>query len=278
MNRLIIVEGIPGSGKTTLAQRIAESLRAIRKDVNLYVEGDLHPTDMAWCACLTQEEYQGVCRKYPEYEGAFEKNKSQWKEYVILAYTKVTGLSEQLLRYFEQKEIYDGRRSKEIFCEIHKSRWQRFGEEATGINIFECALLQNHINEFLLFRDGDEVSITAYIKELIHAVQRLDPIIIYLSPNPKESIERAAKERVDDKGNHVWEEGIAQYIAASLYGMKTGLIGTKGMYQYFEKRREMEIRMLEKLSVKKYIVPVDIHHQEISTQQMIQNIMREIEN
>ena len=276
MDRLIIVEGIPGSGKTTVARKIAKSLRARGKNVQLYVEGDLHPADMAWCACLTQEEYKEVCQQYPEYKKAFEENKSQWHEYVILAYTKIVGLSEQLFHYFEQKEIYDGRSSNELFCEIHKSRWQRFGEEATGIKIFECALLQNSINEWILFRGGTEGSITAYVKELIQAMKKLDPIIIYLSPNPKESIKRAAKERVDDQGHHIWEEGITQYIASSPYGRSKGLVGTLGMYQYFEQRREMEISILEKLSVKKYIVPVDIQHQDASTQQIIQYIMGEI--
>ena len=53
MNKLIIIEGLPGSGKTTLAKMIYQRVSSFSSDVRIFVEGDLHPADMAWCACLT---------------------------------------------------------------------------------------------------------------------------------------------------------------------------------------------------------------------------------
>ncbi|WP_017417227.1 zeta toxin family protein [Clostridium tunisiense] len=47
-NKLILVEGIPGAGKTTTARRIKKRLISEGKNVILYEEGMSHPADMAW--------------------------------------------------------------------------------------------------------------------------------------------------------------------------------------------------------------------------------------
>ena len=61
-NRLILVEGIPGSGKSTISKKIRDFLVSKGLDVVLYNEGDLHPTDMAWNALLSKEEYDNVIK------------------------------------------------------------------------------------------------------------------------------------------------------------------------------------------------------------------------
>lgn len=50
-SRLILVEGIPGAGKTTTARKIKEKLIDEGKEAILYEEGMSHPADMAW-ECL----------------------------------------------------------------------------------------------------------------------------------------------------------------------------------------------------------------------------------
>lgn len=276
MNKLFIIEGIPGSGKTTFARMLGERLTAMNQEVHLYVEGDLHPADMAWCACLTQEEYDTVCNQYPEHREDFERNKTIWNDYVILAYIKVPSMSGELFSYFESKELYDDRVNMELFCGIHQSRWERFGKEATGIQIFECALLQNAVNEMLLFRGAEEEAITKYIIKLIDAVKNLNPVILYLDVDVNTAIERAARERVDGDGNRVWENRVAEYIENSPYGKKNGLKAIAGLYQYFRERKQLEERILEKLPVIKYTIPIMVEQQSGITNEFIQNLCNEI--
>lgn len=277
MDRLILVEGLPGSGKTTFAKKLFQNLSGSAQDVHLYVEGDLHPTDMAWCACLTAQEYQSICREYPEYVGSFEQNKEEWDGNIILAYTKIEGLKQELVCYFEQKEIYDGHVGKERFCALQKGRWKEFGLKAAGITIFECAFLQNMVNELLLFAGMGEESIFRYMSELVSFVLRLKPLVIYLDMNAETAINRAAEERVDSAGIRVWEQRVSEYIAASPYGKANGLSGVSGLYRYFETRRQLELRLLERLPVgscRARMVPEHQHEQE---ELLLQKIKRQLE-
>jgi len=274
MNRLFIVEGVPGSGKTTFARRLAQQFLKCNPNVNLFVEGDLHPADMAWCAMLTDKEYKGICDSYPWFVEELEQNKAAWNGYVIVAYTKIQNLDTKLYHYFESKEIYDGRIDTETFCGVHENRWKKFGQQAMGINVFECALLQNSVNELLLFRCIDEDAISKYICKLISCVENLKPIIIYLNVDTKSAIKRAAMERVDQDGNRVWESRVIQYITQSPYGIKNGFIGVEGMYNYFEKRKQIELKILEKLSVEKYCISIDIHNQQEMVGEYIEKICR----
>ena len=65
-SRLILVEGIPGAGKTTTARKIKEKLIDEGKEAILYEEGMSHPADMAWNACLKEDEYNDFIKKVDE--------------------------------------------------------------------------------------------------------------------------------------------------------------------------------------------------------------------
>ncbi|MBO5242518.1 MAG: hypothetical protein J6B19_07565, partial [Lachnospiraceae bacterium] len=72
----IFVEGIQGAGKSTLVNQIS------KLNPNLYVcrEGDYNPIDLAWCALMSQTQYENILETYKELETEIRKNTTVEKE------------------------------------------------------------------------------------------------------------------------------------------------------------------------------------------------------
>lgn len=262
-NRLILVEGIPGSGKTTVSQKIRDYLIDKRFDVKLYNEGDLHPVDLAWNALLTKEEYSKLINENREYENTIKQNSVFEGDYVIVAYTKI-GLDKKqydLMRMFENHEVYDGRVSLDIFKNIHLNRWRKFGQEMKNtkdkIVIFECAFFQNHINELLAVHEKDIKYIVNYLKELIETVLDLNPKLIYLNQNSvRDTLTRVSKERVSENKEIYpdWIDLVTEYFKNSNYGKRNNINGFDDIVEYFEKRQEIELEALKQLSIDSFVI------------------------
>ncbi|WP_160684526.1 AAA family ATPase [Clostridium sp. C2-6-12] len=262
-NRLILIEGIPGSGKSTISKKIRDYLINKGLDVDLYNEGDLHPVDMAWNALLSQGEYEDLIRENKEYEKVIKENSVLEGDYVIVAYTKLGLYKDQnnLMKKFEAHEVYDGRVSLDMFKDIHLKRWRKFGEETKKtqdkIILFECAFLQNHINELLAVHEKDDHYIIQYLKELIETVMDLNPKLIYLKQNSvSNTLGRVAKERVSENKEEYpdWIDLIKEYLKSSNYGKSKNINDFNDIVKYFEKRQEMELKAIENLSIDSFIV------------------------
>lgn len=262
-NRLILVEGIPGSGKTTISKKIRDYLIDRGFDVELYNEGDSHPVDLAWNALLTKEEYKRLINNNKEYENVLKENSIFEEDYVIVAYTKL-GLNKdqnELMKYFEAHEVYDGRVSLDIFKEIHLRRWRRFGQEMKKekdkITIFECAFFQNHINELLAVHEKDIHYIILYLKEFIETVLDLNPKLIYLNQTSvRNTLDRVAKERVSENKEVYpdWIDLVIEYFKNSNYGKSNKVNDFDDVVQYFKKRQDIELKAIENLSINSFLI------------------------
>lgn len=262
-NRLILVEGIPGSGKTTISKKIKNYLVNKGLDVVLYNEGDVHPADMAWNALLNKEEFDNIINENRGHEQVIKENSIFEDDYVILAYTKLGFRRKQnkLMDFLEEHEIYDGRVSADVFKQIHLKRWRKFGEimkeNKERIVIFECSFLQNHVNELLAMHDKDLNYINEYLNELIETVTELNPKLIYLNQlSIKETINRVAKERISHNKEMYpdWVDMCIEYFENSSYGKRNNINGFDGVIKYFEKRQEIELDVIKSLSLDKLII------------------------
>ena len=145
----------------------------------------------------------------------------------------------EVMKYFEAHEVYDGRVSLERFSQIHLGRWQKFAESAlkeNEVNIFECAFLQNHIFELMGICGEGKDYITDHLISLINTVEKLNPVLIYLSqPDVKETIGRVAKERVSpDKSKcSDWIDLVIAWVEKSQYGKVNRLNGYDGAIRFF---------------------------------------------
>jgi hypothetical protein len=249
--KLILIEGIPGSGKTTIASRIAERYRRLGLSVNLYLEGQAHPADLGWIACVPIEKYYTLLEKYASLSGEIKSQTSFKSGYAMIAYTQISTDTKDFHKELEAFEVYDGRASDEMFFRLHYDRWRAFGEQAAkedALNIFECAFMQNHINELLLWRSADEDNAAAHHNSLIDKVKDLSPILIYLSqPDIKETISRIAGERVSPEGS--WIDRVIAYCENSFFGKRNNIKGFDGVMEFFTIRKELEMKILGRLSI-----------------------------
>ncbi len=261
-NKLILVEGIPGSGKSTISKKIKEYLQTCYPNVVLFNEGDAHPADLAWCAYLPIKEYENILERYPQYCEVIKYNTVIESDFVVVSYTKLNlePPNNDIMKYFEKFQVYDGRVALEQFTDLHLKRWESFANRASHKNtiyIFESAFFQNHICELMAIHNKDNSYIAEHLISLMNSVKVLNPTIIYLSqPDVSETITRVAKERVSSDKSKCsdWIDMVISWVEKSQYGIEHGLKGFSGAIRFLEKRKKLEFEVLEKLPIDKWII------------------------
>lgn len=255
MNRLILIEGIPGSGKTTMAEKVKSYLENQGKHVRMFQEGDLHPADLAWLSVLSLKEFEEI-RALPVFKDRWKNHVSIEGDRVIVAYTQL-GLprdEQEWMAFFDRHEVYDQRVPFETFKQLHFNRWQQFGKEADEdtIYIFECAYLQNHISELLRAHEMKEEEIIAYMKDLIETVKPLHPKLIYLSqPDVRETILRVANLRRSSEPDRWkdWIDLLADYVENSPFGKSITCSGFEAVLRFIEARKDLEFKVMNHLDI-----------------------------
>lgn len=148
--KLWLIEGIPGSGKSTAARKMGQTLHA-----QAYNEAELHPCDLAWHAVLSRAELDAFIARHPDKERAICENSAVCGEQMLLAYAQL-GLDGEEFARMEAREAFNGRYAPEELMTLMEARWRGFAQRMTGRHIFECAFMQNPVGELMLFDDLPE--------------------------------------------------------------------------------------------------------------------------
>ena len=231
------VEGLQGSGKSTLVERIAKNHRGY----TAIHEGDYSPVELAWCAYVSHMEYQEILDKYNEIRSDIELNSYIEKDHVVICYTQVITDIPGFHKDLEQYEIYNGRVAFDEFKRIVLSR---YGAWSGDKMIFECSLFQNIIEEMILFRDASDKEIIGFYREIREALKDNNFRIIYLETEDiKKSIDIIRRERSDDQGNELWFPMMLKFFDESPYAKNHGVTGEAAMLEHFRHRQELELQI-----------------------------------
>lgn len=85
-SKLILFEGIPGSGKTTTSQMLNNYLINNGIESEVYTEGSEHPIDLPYYAYLSVDEFNELLLQYPLQANWLHQNSISEEEYTLTPY------------------------------------------------------------------------------------------------------------------------------------------------------------------------------------------------
>lgn len=238
----IFVEGIQGMGKTTLLNQLKQD----NPKYHAYREGDYCPVELAWCAYLSEEEYQKAVGRYPLLRAEIEEWTTREADKYIVAYTRIITDTAGFHKYMEQYEIYNGRKPAKEFETIVLNRFQNLA--SGGNDIFECAFFQNIMEELILFQERTDEEIRAFYRKLFSVAGGEEFMLYYLyGEDIGGAIRRIQMERADEQGNPVWYPLMLEYLKNSPYGKKHRIRDFDGMVAHFRHRQQLELLIIREI-------------------------------
>ena len=242
------IEGLQGSGKSTLLKKLSEKY----PDYRPVREGDYSPVELAWCAYVSMERYSEILDKYSEIKSLIEQKSFEENGQMVICYTQIITDIPGFHKDLEQYEIYNGRRSLDEFREIVLGRYRNW---STDKMIFECSLLQNTVEDMILYRAMSDEEIISFYKEASDALEGKDMHIFYLKADDiAGSINVIRKERSDDNGNELWFPLMIGYFNDSHYAKKYDISGEEELLNHLKHRQKLELRILQEVFDGKYTI------------------------
>jgi hypothetical protein len=269
-SRLILIEGIPGSGKTTTARFVNDWLQENGRSPALFLEGDWnHPADYESVARLNADEYVRLVSEYPDQENLFIQygqmvNREWFIKYQQMRYEQGKCIPPALFDRLSEYEIYALPVKK--FTSLLLDRWQAFASQAAREKVtyvFECCFLQNPVVNLLAHHNLPAEAIRKYIQSLADAVRPLNPNLIYLQPlDVRATLQQMRRER-----SREWADFNIWYTTEQKYGKAHGLHGYDGVIDFYAVRQSLELDLINSLPVPSLVLtdvsPWERRHQNI---------------
>lgn len=255
--KLILVEGLPGFGKSTTAKLIYDFLMERNIDAELYLEGDLHhPADYDGVACFTREQYGQLLLHSGELKEAIKdyiqiKDRHYFLPYEIMKRHLNRHFPDPLMSKVFEHDIYElpFERNKELITK----KWDEFAQEysfGNKIVIFECCFIQNPVTIGMVKYNKPKEKVIAYVLKLANIIEKLNPVLIYVEQDDLEfSFEKAVQERPK-----AWSDGFVDYYTNQGFGKAQKYIGVRGALAVLKERQKLEAEIYDSLNMTKFKV------------------------
>ncbi|ACK88321.1 MULTISPECIES: hypothetical protein [Bacillus] len=252
--KLIIVEGLPGFGKSTTAQLINDILSQNKIEVELFLEGNLnHPADYDSVSCFNKFEFDRLLSNSGDFKEVLLKRVLKKGSNYLLPYRKIKNefgdqFSDELFNDISRNDIYELPFDKNV--ELIADKWQDFAEialEDDKVYIFECCFIQNPLTIGMIKYGEQKEKIINYVMKVAKIIENLNPMLFYVEQDDLEfSFRKALKER-----NPEWSTGIVDYYTNQGYGKEHNHSGVEGAIKVLEARRNLELEIFDMLKMKK---------------------------
>lgn len=255
--KLIIIEGLPGSGKSTTAKIVQDILKENGVKTELYSEGDYnHPADFDGVSYFRYDDFYKLKQNNIKSKELLENIKIDFHNGYLIPYRKAIeeeGISfvEELFNEILLNDVY--KLSLHNNIDLIVEHWSDFTNkyiDKDKVVIFECCFIQNPVTVSMI-RDNASKDITiSYIKKLQEKIKSLDPILIYLDQkNIEKSFNRIIRERPKE-----WFDGFIDYYTNQGYGLVNNLHGLDGTITILKERAKLESDIYDNINFIKYKV------------------------
>jgi adenylate kinase family enzyme len=255
-SKLILVEGLPGSGKSTTATITNDILKEWNVDTKLFLEGNAeHPADYEGGSYFSKTEFAQLLEQYKEVRANIVKHTIERCDGFVLPQNKLkqdlieTMVPDSFWHHIWSHDIYELPLEKNI--ELITDKWKRFVEQAMKGNqtyIFECCFIQNPVTIGMIkYGDSQEV-VMNYVKKLADSIEPLKPVLIYVE---QQDLSRSFKKAVQERPKE-WSAGFMDYYNNQGYGKNHGVQGIEGTIAVLEARKQLESSIFNALVMNKY--------------------------
>lgn len=186
MKRLILVEGLPGTGKTTISRWLSDILVKKGEEVILLNEGDERiPCDFYETAGIPKDEFELLCINNPSTQAFLRENTLMTANYAFLRIDKCPDPIGEKIKRWDMGDEYNRQVTvaEYIPCALERLQyWVNANIQHQQIVVMDSGYLQNPINE-LLFRRASNEEVCVFINAITSMLKLLNPICIYLRRN-----------------------------------------------------------------------------------------------
>ncbi len=255
--RLILLEGVPGSGKSTAGVFLQSYLEKAGLPVRFWREGDFdHPADFEGVACLNSSHYRNLLLHYPDLIELIQEQLTVCGEDHLIKYRKLQFLypdriPQKFIVELSGYDVYDGLPMKD-YCRLALQRWQDFQTSATKsdeVTILECCFLQNPLTVMLARHNAEPGQVCEQVEKIACLIEPLTPLVIYLKPHDV----RAALLHAREQRPREWADFVTWYLTAQGYGKAHHLEGYGGVIHFYEMRQKLEMDLLGELPIRSLV-------------------------
>lgn len=239
-SKLILVEGLCGAGKSTLAERLHLYLAQQGVSSSFYDEGASgHPVSLNGHAFFRQKEFEDLLRRYPNTADAIRSRVIQDGSSYLLPYREVTAFngSESLAAELKSRELCwtdSPPATQAEFTYSIQQQWARFAKlnhDSDEVYVLEAVFIQHQIHDLLRLYQANDQQIEQHIQEIAKQLAAMHPVLIYLSqPNVREQ--------------QTW---ISSVRSKPRFASEPNI-------QFMENRKRIELGLLDKLPFPTHII------------------------
>jgi hypothetical protein len=171
--KLIFIEGLPGTGKTTLSEKILELFTKQGRQAELLQEGDKIPSNFNNIAGIPKAAFVG-----------FQNDINPIIKTENYVFVDLEGCKEETanrLRRYDMGDAFNPNISASEYTHCTLEWWQYWVNNhiKEAVLILDSAFLQCPINE-MIFRKASDSQINTYIQAIAEIIKPFNPCCIYL--------------------------------------------------------------------------------------------------